>query len=471
MRESFGPAGPRETVVLRFREHVLEFGRRTLVMGILNVTPDSFSDGGRYLAVEAAVARARAMVAEGADLVDVGAESTRPGAAPVSEEEEMRRLIPVVEALVRAVDVPVSVDTYKAPVARAALAAGASLVNDVSGLQGDPGLAPLVGEARVPVVCMHGFRQHLEGGPVYPRGVMEDVKGFLRRSVEMARAAGVPEGFVIVDPGFGFGKAVEHNLEITGRLGELRELGCPVLLGPSRKSTIGRVLRLPVEERVEGTAAIVALAVAGGADVVRVHDVKQMVRVVRMADAVVRGRWPEWAYLGLGSNVGDRAVNLAAAVRLLRRVPGLRVARLSSLYETEPVGPVAQPWFLNQVVEVECWLTPQELLAAALEVERTLGRVRRERWGPRVIDVDVLLCGDRRVEGPDLTVPHPALRERAFVLVPLAELAPDLVVGEATVAELARREAAAGKAVRLWSGEPVSPPRTCHAARSRMEET
>ncbi len=446
--------------MLRFGDHVLEFGRRTLVMGILNVTPDSFSDGGRYATVEAAVARAREMVGEGADLVDVGAESTRPGAVPVSAEEEIRRLVPVVEALSEAVDVPISVDTYKAEVARAALAAGAAVLNDVSGLQGDPALASLAGEARIPVVCMHGFGQHRRGEPVYPRGVLEDVKSFLKRSIEIAHAAGVPEGFIIVDPGFGFGKTVEQNLAITARLGELRELGCPILLGPSRKSTIGRVLRLPVEERVEGTAALVALAVAGGADVVRVHDVRQMVRVVRMADAVVRGSRPEWVYLGLGSNVGDREANLAAAVRLLRRVPGLRPARLSALYETEPVGPVAQPWFLNQVMEAECWLNPRELLAAVLEVERVLGRVRRERWGPRPLDVDILVFGERRVEEPDLTVPHPALQERAFALVPLAELAPDLELEGVTVAELAGRAAARGPAVRPWlggGGRSVSP--------------
>lgn len=449
-----------ERRVLTFRGHVLELGRRTLVMGILNVTPDSFSDGGSYATMEAAVARARQMVADGADIVDVGGESTRPGAVPVPAEEEMRRVLPVVEAVAGAVDVPVSVDTYKAGVARAAIERGASMINDVGGLQEEAGMAEVAAEARVPVVAMHGLARHRRGLAEYPGGMMEEVKAFLRRSLAVAGEAGLPDGFLLVDPGFGFGKAVEHNLELTARLGELRELGCPVLLGPSRKSTIGRILRLPVHERLEGTAALVALAVAQGVDVVRVHDVKEMVRVVRMADAVIRRTWPELVYLGLGSNVGDRGANLAEAVRRLRRVPGLRVLRLSRVYETEPVGPVDQPWFLNQVAEAECWLDPGELLDAVLEVERAMGRERRERWGPRVIDVDILLYGERQVDRPGLRIPHPLLRERGFVLVPLAELAADLDLGGATAGELARAALAAGPAVRPWGSGPLPEPAT-----------
>ncbi len=434
-------AAPSRTVPCgRFR---LEVGRRTLVMGILNVTPDSFSDGGRYLDVEAAVRRAHEMVEEGADIIDVGGESTRPGASPVPDEEEKARVLPVIEALAATLPVPVSVDTYKASVARAALAAGATIVNDVWGLQHDRDMAAAVAGAGAAVVVMHN-----RPAPDYTGDLIAEIKAFLRESAARARAAGVTDDRIIVDPGFGFGKTPEHNLEVTARLAELRGLGYPVLLGPSRKSTIGKVLDLPVGERLEGTAAVVALAAAQGADIVRVHDVREMVRVVRMTDAVTRVhgflyRCPGvLAYLGLGANVGDREANLREAVRLLDQTRGVEVLRRSSVYETAPVGVTDQPPFLNQVIEVRTTLTPRGLLARALEVEAALGRVRRERWGPRPIDIDLLFYGDETLDLPGLTVPHPRMGERTFVLVPLAELAPErLLPGGERVAE---------RAVRLW---------------------
>lgn len=408
---------------LRWGHHTLTFGQRTLIMGILNVTPDSFSDGGRYNRLDAALARAEAMVEEGADIIDVGGESTRPGSTPVTAEEELARVMPVLERLAPRLSVPLSVDTSKAAVAERALGAGAALVNDVWGLQGDPALAGVVARAGVPVVVMHNKRE-----AVYAGDLMEEIKAFLHASTERAVAAGLPREFVIVDPGFGFGKLPEHNLEVVRRLGELAGLGLPVLLGPSRKSTIGRVLDLPVEERLEGTAALVALGVAGGADIVRVHDVRAMSRVTRMADAVVRGWAPVMAYLGLGSNLGDRARNLAEAARRLASPGGLTVLRASPLYETDPVGVTDQPPFLNQVLEVETGLPAAELLARCLQVEAGLGRVRRERWGPRTLDIDILLYGQEVIDEPGLQVPHPRLAERAFVLVPLLDLAPRLAL-------------------------------------------
>ncbi len=270
---------------LRFGRFSLEFGRRTLVMGILNVTPDSFYDGGRHFRLEDAVRRAEEMVAQGADMVDVGGESTRPGAVPVSEAEEKARVVPVIRALAERLSVPVSVDTQKSGVAVEALRAGASCINDVWGLQGDPEMARVAAAFGVPVIAMHNRPEPLPGGEV-----VAEVKSFLRRSLEIADRAGLGRERVIVDPGFGFGKTVEQNLELVDRLDELRELGRPILLGPSRKSTIGRVLDLPVEERLEGTAAVVAIACARGVDMVRVHDVREMSRVVRMADALVRRR-------------------------------------------------------------------------------------------------------------------------------------------------------------------------------------
>ena len=263
--------------------------RRTCVMGIINLTPDSFSGDGLADDVPAAVALARRMQTDGADLIDVGAESTRPGSAPVSAEAEAARLLPALSAICRAVAIPVSVDTYKARVAQRAIAAGAAMVNDVWGFLADPQMAPLVANAGVPVVLMHNQR-----GTHYD-DLIPDVIAGLQRSVRIARAAGVSDANIILDPGVGFGKTADHNLELLRRLPELRALGFPLLLGVSRKSTIGRILNLPPEERLEGTAAAVAMSIAGGADVVRVHDVKEMARVAKMTDAIVRDWRPdEW---------------------------------------------------------------------------------------------------------------------------------------------------------------------------------
>lgn len=269
---------------LACRGRTFAWGQRTYVMGILNVTPDSFYGASRCLDPQEAAERARRLVAEGADLLDVGAESTRPGADPVPEDEELRRLLPALRAVRAAVDVPIAVDTRKARVAAAALGAGADMVNDVSGLRDDPDMARVVARAGVPVIVMHrrphGFTDYAD--------LWADVRAGLEESVAIAVRAGVPRERIIVDPGFGFGKSPEQNLELVRGLHRLRDLG-PVLLGPSRKSTIGHVLGgLPPEERLEGTLALVALAVAAGVDVVRVHDVQATVRAARVADAVVR---------------------------------------------------------------------------------------------------------------------------------------------------------------------------------------
>ena len=281
---------------------LFEWGKRTYIMGILNVTPDSFSGDGLMAAgdfVGAALAQAERFVEEGADILDVGGESTRPGSAPIPAEEELRRVMPVVERLAREFDVPISIDTYKAEVARRALDAGAHMVNDVWGLRMDPELAGLVAERGVPVVVMHNrsrpkdaVQEERLGGRyvgVEYEDLMADIIRELRGSVQIALDAGVAWERIIVDPGLGFGKTVEQNLEIMDRLGELKVLGRPILVGPSRKSFIGYTLDLPPEERLEGTAATVALCIARGADIVRVHDVKEMVRVARMTDAIVRG--------------------------------------------------------------------------------------------------------------------------------------------------------------------------------------
>ena len=271
-------------ITIRGRE--FRWGSRTYVMGVVNVTPDSFSGDGLGLDVEAAVAQGRRFEEEGADILDVGGESTRPDFAPIPVEEELRRVVPVVRRLAAETALPVSIDTYKPEVAEAAIAAGAHLLNDVWGFrhQGDgERLARLAAQSGLPAVVMHNQR-----GRQF-RDVIGDLLNGFRESIRIAREAGVPEERLVIDPGFGFGWDEAQNLEMLRRLAELRVLGRPVLIGTSRKSTIGKVLDLPVEERLEGTAATVAIAIANGADILRVHDVKAMVRVARMTDAIVRG--------------------------------------------------------------------------------------------------------------------------------------------------------------------------------------
>lgn len=276
--------------VLKCRDRELALGERTLVMGIINVTPDSFSGDGVGGDVARAVAQGKRMVEEGADILDVGGESTRPGAEPVSFEEELGRVLPVIQALAAEVDVPISVDTYKSAIARAALANGAAIINDISGLHFDDEMARVAAEAGAGVVIMHilGTPRDMQKNPKYA-DVIGEISAYLEEGIMKAEAAGLTRDHLVVDPGFGFGKTVEHNLEMLRRLGEFRCLGCPVMIGTSRKSTIGILLDdAPPEERLEGTAATVALAVAAGADLVRVHDVEEMARVARIADAVVR---------------------------------------------------------------------------------------------------------------------------------------------------------------------------------------
>ena len=272
-------------ITIRDRQFV--WGSRTYVMGVINISPDSFSGDGLGRDVEAAVQQGRRFEEEGADILDVGGESTRPGFEPVSTAEEVERVIPVIHRLVRETGLPVSIDTAKVEVAeRAIKEAGAHMMNDIWGFRQDgERMALLVAETGLPAVIMHNQR----GRPFHD--VVGDLLEGLGESLRIARLAGIPAERLIIDPGFGFGWTEEQSLEILRRLAELRVLGRPILIGTSRKSTIGKVLDLPVEERLEGTAATVAIAIANGADIVRVHDVKAMVRVARMTDAIVRG-WP-----------------------------------------------------------------------------------------------------------------------------------------------------------------------------------
>lgn len=294
---------------LQIGNHTFYWGSRTYVMGILNITPDSFSgDGllsplpveeGRGEGIETAVQQAKEFLSNGADILDVGGESTRPGSQPVNADDEMERVIPVIEAIKKEFpEALISIDTYKAKVAEAAFRAGAQILNDVWALRADPKLASVAAEFQAPVILMHNrsnpasveVREQLGNayiGSTY-ENLMEDVKRELLASVELAKQAGIEESHIILDPGIGFGKTREHNLELINRLDEIRALGFPILLGPSRKSFIGFTLDLPADQRVEGTAATIAVGIVRGADLIRVHDVKEMARVAKMTDAIVR---------------------------------------------------------------------------------------------------------------------------------------------------------------------------------------
>jgi dihydropteroate synthase len=270
---------------LTIKNRRFEWGTKTYVMGILNLTPDSFSGDGLYgqkRLLDRALRQADEFYLAGADLLDLGAESTRPGSTPVSPEEEKKRLLPVLETIAQKSPLPKSVDTYKPAVAKAALAAGADLINDVWGLQRDPEMVKVVAAAQAPVIVMHN-----KATPDYT-DLMAEVASFLRVSIKLAVEHGLRREMVIIDPGIGFGKTLEDNLTIINRLDELKGLAAPILLGTSRKSVVGQVLDLPVDQRQEGTAATVAVGISRGADLIRVHDVKEMVRVARMTDAIVR---------------------------------------------------------------------------------------------------------------------------------------------------------------------------------------
>jgi len=262
--------------------HSLQLGKRTLVMGIVNVTPDSFFDGAAHDLPEAALAHALKLEKEGADLLDIGGESTRPGSEPTTLTVELQRVEPAIRRIVTASQIPLSIDTTKPKVAALALSLGACILNDVLGLQGDPDLARVAAEYRAGVVIMHS-----QQGTEYKGDLVASLRSYFKRSLDIAAKVGIRENSIVLDPGIGFGKTTEQNVELMRRLGELQTLGFPILLGTSRKSFIGRILDLPPAERLEGTLATSALGVAAGADILRVHDVQANLRVARVADAIV----------------------------------------------------------------------------------------------------------------------------------------------------------------------------------------
>lgn len=275
---------------LKWQNFDFDFSQKTYIMGILNVTPDSFSDGGQFFNKDKAVEQAFRMIEDGADIIDVGGESTRPGAAEVSVKEEINRVVPIIKAITKQASVPVSIDTYKASVAEAAVSAGASMINDISGLRFDPEMPDLAAKSKVPVVIMHiqGTPKNMQRHPYY-KALIPEIMDYLREGISIARRSGISDEKIIIDPGIGFGKTVAHNLEIINRLNEFKGFEKPILLGHSRKAFIGNILDdAPAADRLEGTAAAAAIGIFNGADIIRVHDIKEMARVARIADEIKR---------------------------------------------------------------------------------------------------------------------------------------------------------------------------------------
>ncbi len=415
------------------------------LMGILNVTPDSFSDGGRHSDLAAAVARAKAMVAEGAAIVDVGGESTRPGHVPVSEDEELRRVVPALEALGAELDAPISIDTSKARVAREAARLGACVINDVWGLQRDPGMADAVAETGSAVVIMHNRE---EKDPAID--ILDDVERFFERSLNLAAGAGVPFSRILLDPGVGFGKTRQQNHACIWNLDRFRRFGAPILVGLSRKSFIGGIIDAEIDRRLPGTLAADTIALMRGASVLRVHDVTENRAALAVFMALEGAAAPPLAatakddgkarvVIALGGNVGDKAQSLRRALSAIAAEPGIELTAVSRLYRTPPWGKTDQDWFVNACALGRTSLEPEALLERVKRLEVELGREPAERWGPRVIDIDLIAYDEVALNTERLTLPHPELFNRAFVLVPLAEIAPDLVIGGIRIGEAAAR--------------------------------
>jgi dihydropteroate synthase len=423
-------------------------------MGVVNVTPDSFSDGGAWYGADAAIAHGLDLVAQGADIVDVGGESTRPGAQRIDADEELRRVGPVITGLVRA-GVPVSVDTMRARVAGFALEAGAHLVNDVSGGLADPDMLRLVADAGVPYVVVH-WRGH--SGDMYARAVYHDVltevRDELARRVDEVAKAGVALDRVVIDPGLGFGKRPEHNWPLLAGLAEvavLRGQRFPVLIGASRKRFIGRLLAGPDGEprpfsgSDDATVATTALAAAAGAWCVRVHKVPANADAVRVA-AAWRGSTHGAGglvsaprvntVLAVGANLGDRLGALRQAVAAIGRLPDTELVAVSPVYETDPAGGPEQPDYLNAVLMVRTGLRARDLLYRLNRIEAEHGRVREVRFGPRTLDIDIIIYSDQTSDDPVLTLPHPRAKERAFVLAPWHDIDPSATLPEGSVADL-----------------------------------
>ncbi|WP_080801574.1 dihydropteroate synthase [Arabiibacter massiliensis] len=423
--------------------------RMPIIMGILNVTPDSFSDGGQHDGLEAALAHAERMVEEGARIIDVGGESTRPGAAPVSVDEELSRVLPVVRALAER-GVCVSIDTRHAPVARACLEAGAAIVNDVSGFR-DPAMVEAVREGDCGLVVMHmqGEPSTMQDAPAYD-DVVAEVRDWLRDQAASLEAAGIARERICIDPGPGFGKTPSQTLELVRNFQEFARLGYPVMVAVSRKSYIGWAYGIDdPAARDEASATEALMACELGASVVRTHNVA--------ATAKALANLRPYVFLGLGCNVPlvaepgeEREGKLAMlnqAITELCALPDSQIVDISSFYESEPAYYLDQDAFVNAVVLLRTGIAPKELLGYLHAIENSLGRVRTVENGPRTCDLDILDYQLYVAESDVLTLPHPRLLERDFVVKPLMELRPGHVLADGVA--VSADAVSVGKAVRL----------------------
>jgi dihydropteroate synthase len=397
----------------------------TYIMGILNITPDSFSDGGEYNTLTAAMEHTRKMIEAGADIIDVGGESTRPGFVPVSAKEEIKRVVPIIRAIRSNFDIPVSLDTTKGEVARAGIDAGADMINDVCGLKGDDEMPGVIARSGLPVCICHNVPHDDD------KSYMSEFIADLRDMIAFASENGIDGSRIIIDPGIGFAKSLEQNLEIISKLDMLKELDKPVLVGLSRKSFIGNILEADVDNRLAGTLASDAWAVLHGAGFLRVHDVKEHVDMVRVLSAIMSAGTAAIrkyrVYIAYGSNMGNRQGYIDKAIRLLNADPQIKIISRSSTIETAPYGGVIQSDFLNGVICIDTTYGPEELLTKTQSVERECDRVRSEHWGPRTLDLDILFYDDKIIDTDRLTVPHPDMHNREFVLRPLCEIAPEMI--------------------------------------------
>ncbi len=407
----------------------LDLGR-TRIMGVLNVTPDSFSDGGAHDALPEALAWAERLLDDGADLIDVGGESTRPGFEPVSCADEIARVVPVVQALVGR-GALVSVDTRHAEVASAALEAGAHIINDVSGFE-DERMVRIAAQAGCGVVAMHACPGYLAGEvrrerTGSPEAFAQGVERYLLGQARLLEQAGVDPAAICIDPGPGFGTNPDEDLAVQAATSRMARLGYPFLCAPSRKRFVGAVSGSnPAGARDAATAGVVCAAALAGARIARVHDVRTCAQALRGLEACA-GIAPERrAFVALGSNMGDRLAELRGALDALEALPQTRVVAVSRAYETEPAYLGDQDLFANAVVELRSRLHPRALIESLLAIEDAAGRVRVVRNGPRCLDVDLVWMEGERHAGPRLTLPHPRMGERDFVLAPLADLEPDV---------------------------------------------
>ena len=470
----------RKTTSIYTRRDAMIIGNKTFdtkyhgyIMGILNVTPDSFSDGGKYDHLDAALKHADEMVRDGAAIIDVGGESTRPGYTLISDEEEIARVTPVIEALKKEFDVPVSLDTYKSGVAKAGIEAGADLINDIWGLKWDGTMAAVLAETGVASCLMHNRKD------TDYKDYLNDVVADLDETMKMAKEAGIKKETIMLDPGIGFAKDLDQNLELMNHLELLNQWDVPVLLGTSRKSMIGLTLDLPSDQRVEGTVASAILSLdtklAGVSDQMDYsvdygevcHRIKEILTendfnliecvaetvakklllefsLIRKLEIEVKKPWAPiglpldyvsvkikrgWhrAYLGVGSNMGDRMEYINQAINAIEAQDDTRVVHVSSLIETKPYGGVVQDDFLNGCIAIDTLKEPEELLDFLMDVEAQAGRVRTIHWGPRTLDLDILMYDDLVMNERRLTIPHKEMHKRLFVLEPLEEIAPYLM--------------------------------------------